>query len=97
MMECLTTTIGYETIESAYMYVLANLFTYSEALVIRTSIIWILDYPDHKITYLARDTWIMQLSHQRTYTVCTISVARMFSLLEDGGVYLRTLLEFLQK
>ena len=50
MMECLTTTIGYETIESAYMYVLANLFTYSESLVIWTSIIWILDNPDHKVT-----------------------------------------------
>ena len=39
--------------------------------------------------HLARDTWIMQLSHQRTYlvyTVCVFSVERVFSLLEDGGV-----------
>ena len=39
--------------------------------------------------HLAHDMWIMQLSHQRTYTVytvCAFSVARVFSLLEDGGV-----------
>ena len=39
--------------------------------------------------HLARDTWIMQLSHQRTYTVytvCAFSVTRVFSLFEDGRV-----------
>ena len=35
----------------------------------------------------------MQLLHQRTYTVytvCAFSVARVFSSIEDGGVYLRS-------
>ena len=39
--------------------------------------------------YLAHDTWIMQLLHQRTYTVytaCAFSVAHLFCLLEDGSL-----------
>ncbi len=36
---------------------------------------------------LARDMWITLLSHQRMY-ISAFSVARVFSLLDDGGVYL---------